>query len=244
MNTYRVIDNYNNYKITAEGIVARVSNDAILPTVVNLNTIAVNLVDNNGKKVRIKLQRLIDTTYPDNLPGIAISGFSSYRVTEDIKVYSVVHSKYSNPTLAKNGYLVFNLKSDEGKPTSVYLHRLIATAFVTGWFDGAHINHKDGDKKNNTISNLEWCTNQENRDHAWATGLMSSKLRRCKVSLNNKDWTTFSSLKDAKAYIEEATGCPVMTNVSKLSRCAKWNEEKDAHDTPSRVRGFIVRYTN
>ena len=50
------------------------------------------------------------------------------------------------------------------------VHRLVARAFF-GNKEGFDVNHKDGNKQNNTISNLEWCTHKENMQHAFRTGL-------------------------------------------------------------------------
>lgn len=57
-----------------------------------------------------------------------------------------------------------------------FLHRLVALAFVPGHFDGAVVNHKDGNKANNAWFNLEWVTHRENNAHARRTGLNPQKL--------------------------------------------------------------------
>lgn len=57
------------------------------------------------------------------------------------------------------------------KRKNFLLHRLIALVFIPNPDKKPHINHKDGDKDNNSFSNLEWCTPKENAHHAYATGL-------------------------------------------------------------------------
>lgn len=52
------------------------------------------------------------------------------------------------------------------------IHRLVALAWIPNPFNFPEINHKDGDKSNNSVSNLEWCTHAENMAHAKATKLM------------------------------------------------------------------------
>jgi plasmid maintenance system antidote protein VapI len=51
------------------------------------------------------------------------------------------------------------------------LHRLVASAFIENPFQLKEVNHIDGDKLNNHVSNLEWCSRKQNMAHAFATGL-------------------------------------------------------------------------
>lgn len=71
------------------------------------------------------------------------------------------------------GYLYCQLSKD-GKSSPFSVHRLVALAFL-GMPDGDRdeINHIDGDKLNNHVSNLEWCTRLQNMRHASAMGLLS-----------------------------------------------------------------------
>lgn len=68
------------------------------------------------------------------------------------------------------GYLLVNL-SDGKRYKTVAVHRLVALAFLGPHPIGITVNHKDGDKNNNTIENLEYCTMAENLQHALRTGL-------------------------------------------------------------------------
>lgn len=73
----------------------------------------------------------------------------------------------------KHGYLQVALRKD-GIHKSFLVHRLISTTFL-GLKSDQEINHKDGDKKNNHLSNLEIVSRSENIKHAFATGLRSHK---------------------------------------------------------------------
>lgn len=68
------------------------------------------------------------------------------------------------------GYLCVNLKKDS-KQKNKSVHRLVAEAFLPNPDNLPEINHKDGNKANNQVSNLEWCTRSENAKHAFKTGL-------------------------------------------------------------------------
>ena len=57
------------------------------------------------------------------------------------------------------------------KPYCRKVHRLVAEAFIPNPDNLPQINHKDGNRANNQMSNLEWCTAKENAIHSWRTGL-------------------------------------------------------------------------
>lgn len=61
--------------------------------------------------------------------------------------------------------------SKDGKTKNFYVHALVARAFIPNPFNCPCINHKDGNRLNNDSSNLEWCTQSENLEHAKKTGL-------------------------------------------------------------------------
>lgn len=76
-----------------------------------------------------------------------------------------------SPYLLNNGYLVVAPKFGAVRQ-KLCVHRLVAMAFVPGHFDGATVNHMDGNKANNCVDNLEWLTLAENTAHQWAIGLV------------------------------------------------------------------------
>lgn len=59
----------------------------------------------------------------------------------------------------------------DGKKRTVYIHRILAELFLPRVDGKNFINHKDGDKANYSLGNLEWCTHKENMRHAFDTGL-------------------------------------------------------------------------
>lgn len=70
----------------------------------------------------------------------------------------------------KDGYIrIFT-----GKKTEC-AHRLVAFAFLDNPFGHMEINHIDGNKKNNHVSNIEWCSRKENINHSFKTGLNKNK---------------------------------------------------------------------
>lgn len=72
------------------------------------------------------------------------------------------------------GYPVIILRKDL-KRKSVKIHRLVATAFIPNPEGKLQVNHKDGNKSNNNLTNLEWVSNSENQRHAVQIGLKKSR---------------------------------------------------------------------
>jgi hypothetical protein len=70
----------------------------------------------------------------------------------------------------RRGYLIVGL-SKEGYRKYFSVHRLVAMAFIPYGDFSLTVNHKDGNKQNNLIENLEWCTRSEQMKHAIKTGL-------------------------------------------------------------------------
>lgn len=77
----------------------------------------------------------------------------------------------------KDGYLTVQLyKNNTAK--SVYVHRLVAESFIPNPLKKKTVNHKNGNKQDNRVENLEWMTYKENNKHAYDTGLNDEKHRR------------------------------------------------------------------
>ena len=96
---------------------------------------------------------------------------SIYGVSEDGYIKNLKTGKILKNSLASNGYYVVNI-CIEGKSAPYLVHRMVAETYLDAVENKTFVNHIDGDKLNNHRTNLEWCTNQENMNHAWQNGLM------------------------------------------------------------------------
>lgn len=100
------------------------------------------------------------------MKNIVINNIStSYFITEDGKCYNSITNKFLvGQENHKTHYLSYTLTMPNGDKKRCYAHRLVAIAFLTKPSKyHTEVNHKDGNKLNNYIDNLEWVTPQENQ---------------------------------------------------------------------------------
>lgn len=71
----------------------------------------------------------------------------------------------------EKGYLRVRISRSRKEKYTFLVHRLVAKAFIENQNNYPQVNHIDGNKKNNNVSNLEWCNNSYNQIHAYAHGL-------------------------------------------------------------------------
>lgn len=91
-----------------------------------------------------------------------------------------VKQKTMKPQIDNTGYIVFSLRTKEKTTKKIYLHRVLSEIFIPNIENKPCVNHIDGDKKNNSIENLEWCTYKENNNHAFKNKLNTTIGSRLK----------------------------------------------------------------
>jgi len=99
-----------------------------------------------------------------------IDGFEDYLIDENGRVWSSKRRLYLKPLFHTNGYQFVQLCKN-GKVKKFSIHRLIALAFIPNPENKKTVNHKNGNKADNRIQNLEWNTYAENNQHAYTAGL-------------------------------------------------------------------------
>lgn len=100
-----------------------------------------------------------------------------YEISKDGVVYSLTANKVIATRDNGRGYLVVSL-SVNGAYETRKIHRLVAITYIPNPDRLPQVNHLDGDKRNNNVSNLEWCTNDHNIKHASRLGLLKGTGRK------------------------------------------------------------------
>lgn len=113
--------------------------------------------------------------------------------TKGIVLKPHVSNGYSRVILSKNG-IQYN----------VGVHRLVAQAFLPNPDNKRTVNHKDGNKQNNIISNLEWATHKEQLEHSFRKGLRKTQCniqRKGVIIFPNDDYKCFENLKALSEFL-------------------------------------------
>jgi hypothetical protein len=118
--------------------------------------------------------------------------FPGYFITNCGRVWTNYYNKFMINQIRK-GYARINLKKD-GKTKQMFVHRLVALAFIPNYENKKEVNHIDGDKLNNNVKNLEWCTPKENTKHAYDNGFNKNVIAATKKSNSKRVLDTRSGL--------------------------------------------------
>lgn len=122
------------------------------------------------------------------------------------------------------GYMRIDLKDNYGKKHFFGVHRLVVAAFISNAENKPQVNHIDGNKANNKMENLEWCTNAENQKHAYKMGLnyVTGRAGRKKISVLQIDPETREVIKEYSSIADagRAVGCKTSSNIGDVCRNA------------------------
>ena len=126
------------------------------------------------------------------------------------------------------GYLQFSYRNN-GKRYYKRVHRIVAETFIPNPLDLPQVNHKDGNKLNNCVDNLEWCNNSQNTQHGYDNGLYHSNKRQHKVKAIDKvthNEQTFASIREmySQLHINRKTTTAILKG-EKLSNNYKYTFE-------------------
>lgn len=101
---------------------------------------------------------------------------TTYQITTEGKLYNTKTKNWLKGQINKNGYLTYYITID-GLRKRLYAHRMVAETYIPNPNRKEQVNHKDGNKLNNSVDNLEWVTCSENILHAMNNELNKSRKK-------------------------------------------------------------------
>ena len=124
--------------------------------------------------------------------------YQNYIVTKEGSIISKYTGKQLYVHTNKKGYQFVRMYID-GTAKTYLVHRVVAQTHIPNLKGKSEVNHKDGNKSNNAVWNLEWATAQENVDHSVVTGLVKRGIDRPNAKLTDADIYNIRNLREAGA---------------------------------------------
>lgn len=145
------------YKFNAEGEVYSLKQNKFL----KCSNGFYSVIFEHGRR-NIRKKALIELYNFLNMESKQIPNYSKYHITKNGEIYSLTTNCWIKPFIDKNGYKRIALINDEGKRIKTPVHRLVAITYIQNPNNLPVVNHKDENKQNNNVDNLEWVTIQQN----------------------------------------------------------------------------------
>lgn len=136
---------------------------------------------------------------------IILNDFNNYAISNTGIVINVKTKKRLTPVVNKSGYLQVSICQNGLKKTFL-IHRLVALYFLDNIDNLPVVNHKDGVKVNNHVTNLEWCTSSQNTLHAQALGLKTDNRPIKAINLDDNSSIVFYSIGEAASFFKTNRG--------------------------------------
>jgi len=125
-----------------------------------------------------------------------IKDYLCYDISKDGKVKNTNTNMHLKKQINNSGYYRVEL-SNKGHSKKFFVHRLVALSFIPNAENLPQVNHKDGNKLNNNVDNLEWITASNNKKHAF--GVLGQKPN---MFFNGKNGKTKIKKEDIPSLIE------------------------------------------
>lgn len=175
-----------------------------------------------------------------------IKGYEDYSVTKTGKIYSHLTKKFLKFDTSCRGYCKVKLMDRRiGRFITLQVHRIVALQFIKNPRNLPEVNHKDGNKANNSVWNLEWCTAEYNKRHAVETGLYKieedsprAKLTKEQVIEIYKLWENLKNKTEiAKLYnVSDALVGEILRGVRWSKTYEEYYGVKSCYKKPKRKR--------
>lgn len=158
-----------------------------------------------------------DRYYVSNLGNVKTIDYNHQQIEKNLK-----------PVIRNNGYKYVAINKKQ-----LAVHRLVAMAFIENNDNKPFVNHVDGDKTNNKVENLEWCTAKENMSHAFKNNLVNTRSvkqqrarRKTAKRMIEKNKIKIVQYSKKHEYISEFNSIVEASNITganavHISRCAK-----------------------
>lgn len=125
-----------------------------------------------------------------------IPNYENYCIYDNGDIVNITNGKILKGSIGENGYKYYRLSKNNQKKM-FYCHRLVAQLFLPNPNNLPVVNHKDGNKQNNSVENLQWVTYSDNAIHAYQNNLIKKSVDKreyYKEDLKDQEWKKINTL--------------------------------------------------
>ncbi len=172
----------------------------------------------------IQKEEIINKDEVEATDWVILDEYPRYKISPDGRVYSMYQRRILKGIKTTGDRMTMAISTKNGPSKRMYIHRLVALAYIPNPENYPVINHIDGDSLNNNVENLEWCTYAQNAQHAYDTGINSNKKPVIQLDKNDVELARFSSVKEAAKHIGVTEGAIhyVLSGKGTMSKGYKW----------------------
>ena len=178
----------------------------------------------------------MDNQQPSNeLEWREVKEYSNYEVNQFGEIRHKTRRKVLKPRSNNGGYQYVNFKIN-GKNTNFAVHRIVANAFIPNPKGYTEINHKDYDRTNNCVDNLEWVDSSQNKQHAYLKDENKSSRGKAVIQ-RSKDGTYIKTFETISKAAKEMN-----CSIAAISNCCLGRTKTSQGFLWSFVEGSTTKY--
>ena len=145
---------------------------------------------------------------------VSVNGYPKFLINRDGRVFNSERMEFEKEYIYKKHYPIVTLSGDKK-----YVHRLLAEHFIDNPICKKEVNHKDGNKLNYSLDNLEWATHKENMAHANNTGLRKCSRKMIEAGRKAGQRSRMFSVKEVEM-IQHLSAKYTVYKISRLLACS------------------------
>jgi len=239
MTEYKRIPDYENYEINENGEVRNIKTKRILK---KHRHNQVKLSKNGVKKdlsITNIFNKLFNPIYNNDFK--IIPNYSKYTIDIDGNVKSINGVIYKIQ-ISNFGYKRINIKDDNGEQHNLFIHRLVAITYIDNPNNYSVVHHIDGNKLNNNVNNLLWCSSQYNQLSINKPNQKTASIRKYyREVINQEYYDNEKILQKYQKILNDLQEINAISSINELNEML-YNQKQRLNNIPKTINKLYYKY--